>query len=150
LSSGPQSAGGTGKLRVTLHCELEEVRPAVERIRQFLIMSGCAEKPAFDCELALIEACTNAIQHVPAQEKKRPVIIETNLERTHVEFQVMDHTAGFVLPEESSLPNLESERGRGLFLIQAVMDSVQYIRQETGNVLVLRKKFGSTGQPGNC
>jgi len=33
------------------------------------------------------------------------------------------------------------ERGRGVFLIRSLMDSVEYRETENGNVLEMRKKF---------
>jgi serine/threonine-protein kinase RsbW len=34
-----------------------------------------------------------------------------------------------------------SERGRGIFIIRALMDSVDYRRTDNGNVLEMRKKL---------
>jgi anti-sigma regulatory factor (Ser/Thr protein kinase) len=141
LSSSPESAGGARKLRLTLQSDWAEVRPNVERVRQFLLEAGCAEKDVEDCELALVEACNNAIQHAPADRRHEGALIEVRLSDREAEFRITDHTAGFVWPEKRSLPTPESEGGRGLFLIQSLMDSAQYIQQEKGNVLVLRKHF---------
>ena len=99
------------------------------------------EDDALECELALVEACVNAIQHNDGRGGQEPVIIDTTLHEADVEFRVTDHTPGFDWPEHSSLPDAESESGRGIFLIQSLMDSTEYTRQEDGNVLIMRKRL---------
>jgi serine phosphatase RsbU (regulator of sigma subunit) len=59
--------------------------------------------------------------------------------------RVTDHTAGFVLPERLPPPSPKLERGRGLFLIQSVMDEVRYLRGPSENILVMRKRRRSVG-----
>jgi serine/threonine-protein kinase RsbW len=54
--------------------------------------------------------------------------------------RVFDHGKGFDL---DSIPTPDignrSERGRGLFFIRSLMDSVAYRKTETGNVLEMCK-----------
>ena len=50
-------------LRLTLSCQLSEVRDAVRTVQEFLKQQHCAENELSDCELALVEACNNAIQY---------------------------------------------------------------------------------------
>ena len=78
-----------------------------------------------ECELALVEACSNAIQYVDERGKQEPITIDTSLRKGGVEFRVTDHTPGFEWPERCSLPDAESEKGRGIFLIQSLMDSAE-------------------------
>jgi serine phosphatase RsbU (regulator of sigma subunit) len=54
-----------------------------------------------------------------------------------VELRVSDHTPGFRLPDRMELPEPDSDRGRGLFLIHALMDKVNYFRSDGQNTLVL-------------
>jgi len=139
LNGGAETDGAPGQLRVTLGCDLVEVRPKVDRVREFLLRAGCAESQALECELALVEACTNAIQHAASDATRRPVLIDVTVGNGAAEFRVTDHTAGFEWPKQPALPDASSEKGRGVFLIQSLMDSVEYVRAADGNVLILRK-----------
>jgi serine/threonine-protein kinase RsbW len=56
--------------------------------------------------------------------------------------RVFDHGQGFDL-EAVPPPDFADldERGRGIFFIRSLMDSVEYRKMENGNVLEMRKKF---------
>jgi serine/threonine-protein kinase RsbW len=150
LSSGSKSTGRSATLRVKLRCDLADVRPKVDEVRRFLIGAGCSEEDALECELALVEACANAIQYADGQGVQQPVVIDAALHEAEAEFRVRDHTAGFEWPERSSLPDAESESGRGIFLIRSVMDSTEYIRQADGNVLAMRKRLARYSAKAVC
>jgi serine/threonine-protein kinase RsbW len=139
LSHGKETQPNLAQLRVSLRCDLGEVRPKLERVRKFLLKAGCEESRVLECELALVEACTNAIQHASPDGKDQSIVIDANVADGKAEFRITDHTAGFDWPKQPSLPDGSSERGRGVFLIQSLMDSVRYVRAPEGNVLILRK-----------
>ena len=107
-------------------------------IRDFLTRQGCIERDVADCELALVEACNNAIQHANGGQAAG-IEVEAFCGPRGIELRIVDHTPGFVWPANVSLPDAESERGRGLFLIQSVMSSTRYLREPGRNTLVLRK-----------
>jgi serine/threonine-protein kinase RsbW len=130
-------------IRLRVASRLAEVRPAAQRVREFLSGHGYGEKVLMDCDVALVEACNNAIEHAATNGGGQPVMVEAICGRNEVELRVTDHTAGFDWPGEAVLPDSESESGRGLFLIRALMDSAEYIRGPKGNTLVLRKKGGN-------
>ena len=130
-------------IRLRVASRLAEVRPAVQRVCEFLSSHGYGEKVMMDCDLALVEACNNAIEHAATNDRAQGVMVEAICGGDEVELRVTDHTAGFDWPGEVVLPDSESERGRGLFLIRALMDSAEYIRSPLGNTLVLRKKNGN-------
>jgi serine/threonine-protein kinase RsbW len=134
-----RSAETQRTIRVTLRCDLVEVRPKVERVRKFLLKAGFKKGSALDCELALVEACTNAIQHVSNGGRRYPVLVEVKMGNGEAEFRVTDHTTGFRWPKRPTLPDASSEGGRGVFLIHSLMDSAEYVRGSDGNVLILRK-----------
>ena len=58
-------------LRLTLACELTEVRPAILAVRGFLAEQGLALQELTTCELALAEACNNAINYASPAAKSR-------------------------------------------------------------------------------
>jgi anti-sigma regulatory factor (Ser/Thr protein kinase) len=136
--SSPSTRPAT--MRLAVPCELSAVRAAAEAVHEFLATRGCSEEEVTACELALVEACNNAIQYARPGERKVPVVIDTSCCVEKIEIRVTDRTAGFDWPAEVSLPEFGSERGRGLFLIRKMMDSAQYLRGGQTNTLVLRKR----------
>jgi serine phosphatase RsbU (regulator of sigma subunit)/anti-sigma regulatory factor (Ser/Thr protein kinase) len=132
-------------LRLALPCDLNQVRHASQTVHRFLAEQGCGEEILSGCDLALVEACNNAIKYAPDSSRGTPVGVEVTCSREQLELRVTDHTRGFDWPERAELPPPESESGRGIFLIQSLMDSAQYLRGNGENILVLRKSYLSPG-----
>jgi serine/threonine-protein kinase RsbW len=128
------------RLRLRMSCDVSAVPGIAQEVRNFLIQQGCTEKDVNDCELALVEACNNAVLYAGSNSARCEVGIEAICGLEGIELRVTDHTPGLVWPERASLPEPTSERGRGLFIIQRIMDSTRYLRDPSGNTLVLQKR----------
>jgi anti-sigma regulatory factor (Ser/Thr protein kinase) len=126
-------------MQVTLHCDVAHVRPAVQMAHDFLAKQGWQENDLMSFDLALVEACNNAIKYAGESGRQRPVVLEAICQPAQVEFRVHDHTPGFAWPKQIALPEPESESGRGLYLINSLSDYAGYFRGQDGNVLVMRK-----------
>lgn len=126
-------------LRLSLSCDLAEVRPAALALQDFLTEQGVSAEELAACELALAEACNNAINYATEAGRRQPVVVEAVCTALTIELRVTDHTSGFDWPGHVDLPDSSSERGRGLFLIHSVTDSAIYLRGRGENSLVLRK-----------
>jgi serine phosphatase RsbU (regulator of sigma subunit)/anti-sigma regulatory factor (Ser/Thr protein kinase) len=133
-------------LKLWLPCVLSEVRPAVLKISEFLKDQGVPADELSACELALAEACNNAVQYADTSGRKERIAVDVRCDAQTVEFQVRDHTAGFEWPSESNLPQPEQERGRGLFLIRSLMDEAHYFCSQGTNCLMLLKNRGVGGR----
>src|SRR5579871_4462858 len=134
-------------LRLTLGCELEEVRIAVHSIRTFLAEQGWTDNDLMSFDLALVEACNNAIKYVGDAGRKHPIELEAITDAAGVEFRVHDHTPGFDWPAQIELPDPLSESGRGLYLITSLMDYAGYFRGRGENILIMRKaRAGSSAE----
>src|SRR5205807_4945011 len=100
------------------------------------------------CELALAEACNNAIQNATPAGRKQPVEIIAICTHSKVELYVNDHTLGFEWPQDLQVPDWQNEHGRGLFFIQSFMDRASYFRGPNGNSLLMQKMRGpATTEP---
>lgn len=97
---------------------------------------------ASDLDLALTEAVANAIQYGADGDAKESIRVCLSLEDANLSVRVFDHGRGFDLAAVPP-PDFDSlcERGRGIFFIRSVMDSVQYRKTDSGNVLEMRKKI---------
>src|SRR5207247_8725753 len=100
-------------------------------------------------EMALAAGCNKHFNCAGEVPKDRPVEVEAICNTLRIELRVNDHTPGFDWPGRVDLPEVESERGRGLFLIQSHMDSSEYFRGCQENLLRLRKNrlAGADGPP---
>jgi len=126
-------------LRLSVPCDLKQVRTVAQATHDFLAGHGCTEQELADCELTLVEGCNNAIEHARTSEKT-PIIVEVVCSNSEIELRITDNTSGFDWPEKAMLPKGESEKGRGVFLIQSLVDYANYFRSKSGNILLLRKK----------
>ncbi len=99
-----------------------------------------------EVELAVSEACTNAIRHGVDGDPSAVVTVNFRLCETHLDIEVSDHGAGFDFagipePEFDSHP----ETGYGLFIIRNMMDEVRYERGSSINTLAMKKYIRQEG-----
>ncbi len=139
MSEPRARSSACAQFRYALPCALAEVPSARRAVRRFLAEHGLHEEELAACELALAEACNNAIQNVREGGNLDPVEITVLCTDSKVEICVNDRTPGFEWPDHVDLPDMNSERGRGLFFIQSFMDTAQYYRGKHENSLVMRK-----------
>jgi serine phosphatase RsbU (regulator of sigma subunit)/anti-sigma regulatory factor (Ser/Thr protein kinase) len=139
MSEPRAKSAACAQFRYSLPCDLAEVPLARRAVRRFLADQGLHEEELAACELALAEACNNAIQNVRDGGSSHPVEISVLCTNAKVEMCVNDRTSGFDWPDQVELPDLDCERGRGLFFIQSFMDTASYFRGKDENSLVMRK-----------
>ena len=103
---------------------------------------GDRETLAYHINLVLTEAMTNAIKYGRVDDPDTMVHIVINITNDEIVIKVKDFGQGFdinAIPPPS-FDGLE-DRGRGIFLIRALMDSVCYLQGCEGNILVMVKKL---------
>jgi serine phosphatase RsbU (regulator of sigma subunit)/anti-sigma regulatory factor (Ser/Thr protein kinase) len=132
-------------LRLLLPCDLSSVRPTTVALRSFLAEHGVPGDELVACELALAEACNNAVSYAVDGARDENIAVEAMCSPVAIDLRVTDHTAGFDWPEHVSLPDAASERGRGLFLIESLMDEVKYLRGRNENCLIMRRTRAHRG-----
>ncbi len=104
--------------------------------------SGDRETLAYHINLVLTEAMVNAIKHANAGDPDKTVHIFINISDDELSIRVYDNGQGFDInaippPDFTQL----EDRGRGIFLIRSLMDSVSYRKVCDGNVLEMRKRL---------
>ncbi len=105
--------------------------------------TGDREALAYHLNLVVTEAVTNAIQYANPDEAGNTVRIFLSIENDkRLCVRVYDNGSGFDL-EAVPTPDFDdlSERGRGIFLIRSLMDTVEYRKTECGNVLEMKKNL---------
>jgi serine phosphatase RsbU (regulator of sigma subunit)/anti-sigma regulatory factor (Ser/Thr protein kinase) len=127
-------------LRLVFALDSPSARAVSSAVRGFLAEQGVPEKELYSYQLCVAEASYNAVEYAAGANRGIKPVAEALFTPTQVELRVTDHTGGFFLPEIIPPPSPLKERGRGLFLIKAVMDEVRYLRSPQENTLVMRKK----------
>ncbi len=127
-------------LRLAFAPDAASARAVSEAIRAFLAEQGVPEKELFSYELCVAEASNNAIKYAIGPSRTLQPVAEALFTPDRIELRMTDHTPGFMLPEKVPQPSLLGDSGRGLYLIQSVMDEVRYLRGAKENILIMRKR----------
>lgn len=110
--------------------------------RELAREKGEGETLAQHLDVVLTEAMTNAIRHAHEGDPEKSVHISISIADDELCIRVYDHGQGFDL---NSLPAREpeklEERGRGIYIIRCLMDTVVYRRSSEYNVLEMWKKL---------
>ncbi|MFL5792964.1 MAG: ATP-binding protein [Actinomycetota bacterium] len=125
-------------LALTLPRDEQTVPVARHIVRNAMDQVGVDETCVYDVELALSEACTNVLLHSGPGDQ---YLVRLDLQDRLGMIRVIDVGHGFDsarLQAEDPLP--QDERGRGLGLMQALVDRVDLtLRSEAGTIVTLEK-----------
>jgi serine/threonine-protein kinase RsbW len=90
-----------------------------------------------DLKTAVAEACINAIEHGNQLNEKLSVGVILSASRDELEVKVVDNGAG--ISKQPPKPDIdrkvrgeEDPRGMGMFLIQALVDEAEWVRDSKG------------------
>jgi serine/threonine-protein kinase RsbW len=132
-------------MRVAIELEIPSDVRYIERIVD-LVSRQCQDFafPPSVCRLnvpvALSEALPNAILRGNGHDHRKHVRVRASVDRVRLVLDVIDEGEGFdfdACMDDPTLPeNLDREDGRGLFLMQQLMDRVERF-QDSGNVVRL-------------
>jgi serine/threonine-protein kinase RsbW len=120
----------------------EEIGPVVDEVLTTARSMGCAVGKEFEIEVALREALSNAIRHGCADDpaKRVQLTVACDEERGML-IVVRDFGKGFDpadIPNPVVGQNIYSNHGRGIFLINRLMDEVRFDRG--GTEIRMRKR----------
>lgn len=94
-----------------------------------IIKSLNLEHEYFDIKLIMSEAITNAFIHGNKKDKSKPIIVKWKLEHDFINISVKDSgekNSDLNFDEQLDENDILSESGRGLFIISAYSDEVEY------------------------
>src|ERR1700677_122414 len=123
------------KLSVTLAADRDAVDPVVRSVMTVLRETQCAPGREDDIELALTEALANAVIHGANSDPTKIVECDVACDTEHgMLIVVRDPGPGFD-PAKIADPchgeNIYSNHGRGIYLINQLMDEVQFHKNGT-------------------
>jgi serine/threonine-protein kinase RsbW len=115
--------------------ETTAIPPVVEQIMEVVKQQGCADHAEFEIEVSLYDALANAVEHGCGHDPdKRVEVVVACEEHRGMIIIVRDPGDGF---EPDSVPspvvgeNIYADSGRGIFLINQLMDEVRYEKNGT-------------------
>ena len=123
------------KLSVTLAGDINCVDPVVQGIMQLVKQMHCAAGKEEAIQLALNEALANAVVHGAKADPSKLIECDVACDESRgMLIVVRDPGKGF---DPSSIPspvagsNVYSEHGRGIYLINQLMDEVKFLKNGT-------------------
>ena len=130
------------RVRVKLAADRKAVDPVVEQVMESVREMKCVDGKEDAIELALQEALANAVVHGAKEDPSK--IVECLVacdEQRGILIIVRDPGEGFdpnAIPSCTLGENLYSNHGRGIFLINQLMDEVQFRKNGTEIRMVKR------------
>jgi len=112
-----------------------------DAIMEDLTRNNYGERAQFGVRLAVEEAVINAMKHGNRMDKAKQVTVTWSVGEDEAVISVEDEGEGFdpaAVPDPTLEENLEVPHGRGLVLIRAYMDRVEF--NDKGNLITLVKR----------
>jgi serine/threonine-protein kinase RsbW len=120
---------------------VKAVERVVARVMGVAETMGCAQGELDKVELALHEALTNTIRHASGGDPKKKVAVWCLCDEAKgMLLVVRDRGPGFdpkKIPDPTDAEHILSSHGRGIFLMQQLMDEVRF--EEGGRQVVMTK-----------
>lgn len=135
------------QFHLQVETELEELKEVLQWFED-LVFPAIPQTMGWQCEVALVEAFTNAVRHAHQNlPKTTPIDLEVELFPNFLEMRIWDQGKPFDLKAKLQISkqetnSLEKEGGRGLQFIKKLTDELQYLNlPNRRNCLVMRKKY---------
>lgn len=134
ISPSHKATGRSSPLHfeVAIPADVNAISPVVEAVLRLVEQLTYAAGKKFEIEMALREALANAVLHgCKGDPRKKIECSVTGDQEKGIMIVVSDPGNGFdptSLPSPTEGQNLFSDHGRGIFLINRLMDEVQYER----------------------
>lgn len=136
------------RVRVTIASDFAAAREVQKRILDAVELSGFTPHSTFSIKLSLEEALINAIKHGNKLDPAKNVHVEATISAEQADISIEDEGPGFdrhAVPDPTLQENLEKCSGRGILLIEAYMDQVEWSNR--GRRLRIVKRNGRDDAP---
>ena len=142
-SAGPQTA--PPRLLFRVPPEPSHLLRARDRIRDYLRQYCTDELVISDVVLCVEEAAANAVRHSGSE---LDIELSLGFEDGYLLAEVRDHGHGFDIAtfDRDAVPDLNSDHGRGLFIIARLVDSLE-LRLDGGLEVRMAQRAASCAEP---
>ena len=136
------------------HLRVKTKLEALKEVLQWfetVIFPSLPQKTGWQCEVALVEAFTNAVRHAHYDlPENTPIDLEVKLFTNFLEMRIWDRGEPFDLKaklqanSDNNTSPLDKEGGRGLQFMKRLTDELQYLTLPNHrNCLLMRKRYSS-------
>ncbi|MEQ8764320.1 MAG: ATP-binding protein [Planctomycetota bacterium] len=143
----PQPQRGSEAAKITIASDLKLVKVVRRFVTDQCAQAGFEERKLNELALAVSELCDNAIEHGTKDEAAQ-IFVEVTFKNDRVRVSVRDsgghsrHDARLHEAVQSieDVPEAEAIRGRGLFLVNALVDRISLQRLPNGGTEIAIEK----------
>jgi len=143
LAAEPVCIGPTLHVSLTMRSEIDAISPLVDGLMPLIKISRCVSGDERNVEIALREALANAVLHGNRQNIQKKVHISCCVHPgKELSIVVKDEGSGFDpsrVPDPTAVEKIHLENGRGILLMNALMDDVRF--EHGGTEVQLHKRF---------
>jgi serine/threonine-protein kinase RsbW len=129
------------RFTATISADVNAIRPIVDGVMQIIKEMKCGAGKEFEIDMALHEALANAVIHGCGNDPSKKVSFCVACDESRgLLIVVRDPGPGFdpaSIPSPISGQNVFSEHGRGIFLVNLLMDEVHF--ESGGTEIHMRK-----------
>ena len=129
------------RLDLTLPADVNEIDPVVQRIMAIVSSMECGSGKEFEIETALREALANAVVHGCKGDPGHKIQVAVACDESRgMLIVVRDPGSGFdprAIPSPTTGQNVFRSHGRGIYLINELMDEVRF--EKGGTEIWMRK-----------
>lgn len=116
---------------------LEKIR---KKVKSLLLLLRLSPQILYDVIVCISEACSNAIEH-SKKSKDHDIKVKLKYELGKLFIEVIDFGKGFDEEDLKCKPMIESQNGRGVFIMKHLMDDVKFCKNNTHFSVRLTKKI---------
>ena len=119
---------------------VQKVEKITEKIAKYMNFS---EEERDSLAISVTEIVGNAIVHGNKKDKSKKVTVAFEYKDDTITVAIQDEGEGFnerTIANPLEPENLLKESGRGIFIVRALMDQVDFIRSKKGTIVRLTKK----------
>lgn len=124
---------------ISINCRAGDLNCVREKLKDIIFKLGFDEELSYDILVAVSEACSNSIEHSGCRSDQ-VIKIKFSYQNGIFTAELKDFGGGFD-PDSvmRKLPKGLSARGRGLFIIKALMDEVHFETHSDGMYIKMQK-----------
>lgn len=135
----PQDPAATVEVKIPSRLGYEKV--AMSTAASMARLMGFTEDRVEDLKTAVAEACINAIEHGNHLNAEVPVGVILSVHPNELQVKVLDDGTGLHTPPtpvdiDRKMSGEDDARGMGMFLIQALVDEVEWVPSTEGQSYV--------------
>ncbi len=127
------------KVQLRLPCDARYV-PILRNVTRCLLADlGAPGEASDDIQVAVSEACANAVRHATGATE---YLVSVGVDYDRCEIEIVDRgQQDQPLPDAPDVAHAEAEAGRGLLLMQALVDDFQFTRADDATCVRLAKSW---------